>query len=52
MPDAVVFDFDGVIADTERLHYESFQEILVPEGLGFSWEVYMDVFIGFDDRAG
>ncbi|QXE87753.1 HAD family phosphatase [Geomonas nitrogeniifigens] len=47
---AVIFDFDGIIVDTEPLHYKAFQELLVPLGLGYSWEEYLDLYIGFDDR--
>ncbi|KAF0218553.1 MAG: HAD family [Geobacteraceae bacterium] len=47
---AVIFDFDGIIVDTEPLHYKAFQEILVPLGLGYSWEEYLRRYIGFDDR--
>jgi len=47
---AVIFDFDGIIVDTERLHYEAFQRILVPLGLGNTWEEYLADFVGFDDR--
>ncbi|ACH40084.1 phosphatase/phosphohexomutase-related hydrolase [Citrifermentans bemidjiense Bem] len=50
MLNAVIFDFDGVIVDTEPLHYKAFQELLVPLGLGYSWEEYLDRYIGFDDR--
>ncbi|TSK08426.1 MAG: HAD family phosphatase [Geobacter sp.] len=50
MLNAVIFDFDGIIVDTEPLHYKAFQELLVPRGLGYSWEEYMDLYIGFDDR--
>ncbi len=49
-PDAVIFDFDGVIVDTEPLHYKAFQEVLGPLGIGFSWEEYVDTYMGFDDR--
>ncbi len=49
-PESVIFDFDGVIVDTEPLHYKAFQEILVPLGLGFSWKEYVDTYMGFDDR--
>ena len=28
---AIVFDFDGVIADSERLHLRSYQDTLAPE---------------------
>ncbi len=47
---AVIFDFDGVIVDTEPLHYAAFQRILEPLGLHFSWQEYVETFIGFDDR--
>ncbi len=46
----VIFDFDGVIVDTEPLHYATFQRILEPEGLRFSWQEYIETYIGFDDR--
>ncbi|MBT1073026.1 HAD family hydrolase [Pelotalea chapellei] len=48
--EAVIFDFDGVIVDTEPLHYKAFQQILEPLGLGFSWEKYVETYMGFDDR--
>jgi len=47
---AVIFDFDGIIVDTEPLHYKAFQEILVPFGLGYSWDDYLVRYLGFDDR--
>jgi len=47
---AVIFDFDGVIVDTEPLHYKSFQQLLEPLGMGFSWEEYVETYMGFDDR--
>jgi beta-phosphoglucomutase len=50
MLDAVVFDFDGIIVDTEPIHYKAFQEILIPLGLGYSWQQYLDLYLGFDDR--
>lgn len=50
MLSAVIFDFDGVIVDTEPLHYRAFQEILEPLGLGYAWEEYVNLYMGFDDR--
>ncbi len=47
---AVIFDFDGIIVDTEPLHYRAFQEVLVPLGLGYSWQEYLQGYIGYDDR--
>lgn len=49
-PDAVIFDFDGVIVDTEPLHYQAFQKLLEPLGLGYSWQEYIETYMGFDDR--
>ncbi|RNC67582.1 MAG: HAD family phosphatase [Desulfuromonadales bacterium] len=50
MLSAVIFDFDGIIVDTEPLHYRAFQVILEPLGLGYSWEDYVSLYMGFDDR--
>ncbi|WP_298271263.1 HAD family phosphatase [Geobacter sp.] len=47
---AVIFDFDGIIVDTEPLHYRAFQAILEPLGLGYPWEEYVRLYMGFDDR--
>lgn len=49
-PQAVVFDFDGVIVDTEPLHCKAFQRVLEPLGIGLSWAEYVDGYMGFDDR--
>lgn len=49
-PPAVIFDFDGVIVDTEPIHYQAFQQILAPLGLGYSWEAYQETYMGYDDR--
>jgi beta-phosphoglucomutase len=49
-PEAVIFDFDGVIVDTEPLHYKAFQGVLGPLGIGFPWEEYVVTYMGFDDR--
>lgn len=46
---AIVFDFDGVIADSERLHLRSYQEILAPEGITISDDEYYDRYLGYDD---
>lgn len=48
--EAVIFDFDGVIVDTEPLHYAAFQKTLQPLGLHFTWQEYVETYIGFDDR--
>jgi HAD superfamily hydrolase (TIGR01509 family) len=47
---AVIFDCDGVLVDTEPLHYRAFQRVLAPLGLGHTYEHYLERYIGFDDR--
>ena len=46
---AIVFDFDGVIADSERLHLRAYQETLAPEGITISNEDYYNRYLGYDD---
>lgn len=48
---AVIFDFDGVIVDSEPLHFRTFHETLMPHGFNLTWEEYKDVYIGLDDRG-
>jgi len=50
MLEAIVFDFDGVVADTEPLHYRAFQRVLEPMDMGFDYATYMRDYIGCDDR--
>lgn len=50
MLNGVIFDFDGVIVDTEPLHYRAFQRLLEPLGLGYPWSEYVERYMGFDDR--
>ena len=47
---ACIFDFDGILADTEELHYQSYQTVLEPLGAGFSWETYQQNYMAFDSR--
>lgn len=46
---AVLFDFDGVLADSERLHYEALAHVLREMGLGLSWEEFKRGCIGVPD---
>lgn len=45
----VVFDFDGVIADTERLHLQAYQDVLRDRGMTLSAQDYEARYLGFDD---
>lgn len=46
---AIVFDFDGVIADSEPLHFASFRDVLAEEGIALSEAEYYTRYLGFDD---
>jgi len=49
-PDAVLFDFDGILVDSEPMHHRAFTGVLAPLGMGFTWQVYVGTYMGFDDR--
>ena len=46
---AIVFDFDGVIADSEPLHLKAFQRALAEEGVTLTAEDYYSRYLGYDD---
>ena len=48
--DALLFDFDGVLADTEPLHFACWNEVLQPFGIQVSWDFYQKQCIGVTDR--
>jgi beta-phosphoglucomutase len=47
----IIFDCDGVIADTEPLHMAAFQRVLLEEGLEMSRDEYYNHYLAYDDRA-
>jgi beta-phosphoglucomutase len=47
---AAVFDFDGVIVDSEPLHFRSLRDALRPEGVEITEEEYRRVYLAYDDR--
>ncbi len=48
--DAILFDFDGVLADTEPLHFRCWKDILAPFGIALDWNVYAASCIGITER--
>ncbi|HXW08925.1 MAG TPA: HAD family phosphatase [Vicinamibacterales bacterium] len=48
---AIVFDFDGVLADSEPLHLSAFQEVLASLGAALPREEYYADYLGFDDAG-
>ena len=51
MPAAVLFDFDGVLVDSERLHHATMVEAMAGDGPPFDWKFYREKLMGFDDRG-
>src|SRR5262249_35690157 len=49
-PQAIFFDFDGVLLDTEPVHCACWAEMLASTGIALTWEYYRDFCIGIDDR--
>ena len=45
----IIFDFDGVIADSEPLHFRAFQQTLSEDGLEMSPKEYYARYLGYDD---
>jgi HAD superfamily hydrolase (TIGR01509 family) len=49
--DAILFDFDGVLIDSEPVHFECWREILAEFGIDFQWDTYRRECIGVADHA-
>ena len=48
---AIVFDFDGVLADSEPLHLKAYQHIFEPHGIHIDRKTYCDRYLGYDDEG-
>jgi beta-phosphoglucomutase len=49
MLEAVIFDFDRVIAETERLHHRAMARVMRPEGIRVDWAEFRDFYRGLGD---
>lgn len=47
---AIIFDFDGVIVDTERFHFQALQRVLDEEHIPLTWEQYVESYLAMDDK--
>jgi len=47
--DALIFDFDGVVVDSEPVHLATFQQVLSLEGITMTHDDYYQKYLGFDD---
>lgn len=48
---AIVFDFDGVLADSEPLHLRAYQEAFSRYGVTLESSEYYTRYLGFDDES-
>jgi beta-phosphoglucomutase len=48
--DAILFDFDGVLLDSEPVHCACWAEVLAPVGVTVDWEFYRQHGVGVQDR--
>jgi beta-phosphoglucomutase len=48
--DSVIFDFDGVIVDSEPVHFAGFAAVLRERGIELSWDDYRERYLGYDDH--
>ena len=48
---AIIFDCDGVIADTEPVHYAAFARALSEHGVSLSRQEYYEHCLGYDDAG-
>jgi HAD superfamily hydrolase (TIGR01509 family) len=50
MIEAIVFDFDGVLADSEPLHLAAYQQVLASLGVRLTREDYYARYLGYNDE--
>jgi beta-phosphoglucomutase len=50
MLEAIVFDFDGVLVDSEPMHFAAIRDVAAELDVELDESLYNRVFIGFDDR--
>lgn len=48
---AIIFDCDGVIADTEPIHLAAFAQVLAEEGIALTKDDYFAHYLALDDRG-
>ena len=48
---AIVFDFDGVIANSEPLHFRAFRDEVATRGIQLTEAAYYTDYLGFDDAG-
>jgi len=50
MLEAVIFDFDGVVVDSEPIHMDCFRQVVQPYGVTFTDQEYCQRYLSYCDR--
>lgn len=50
-PRAILFDFDGVLVNSEPLHFYAFADVLKAEKIELGEAEYYQQYLGYDDRS-
>ena len=45
-PQALIFDMDGVLVSSERVHWKAYRATLATAGVDYSWDAYRDTGMG------
>lgn len=48
---AIIFDFDGIIADTEPIHLGAFKKVLNNINISLTDEDYYEKYLAYDDKT-
>ncbi|MDD5435481.1 MAG: HAD family phosphatase [Nitrospira sp.] len=48
---AIIFDFDGIITDSEPVHLKMFQQVLSELNISISRQEYYETYLGMDDKG-
>jgi len=48
---ATLFDFDGVLVDSEPVHHAAFNDVLAKHGITIGYQEYLDRYLSLDDAG-
>ena len=47
---AVIFDFNGILADDDPIHMQALHKVAAEEGVTFTEDEYMETYLPLNDR--
>ena len=45
-PQAFIFDMDGVLVSSEKVHWKAYRDTFASEGIEYPWEAYRETGLG------